>query len=63
MLPTATSQELPGIYSQEKPGATWSPEAILRAVAASELVPLEDLRTYDFNDLSLITGALSGTVF
>lgn len=61
MLPTAHSQELPGIYAQEKPGATRSLEVIPRAVADSELIPLEDLRTYDFNDLSSHNSANCGT--
>src|ERR1700680_4441138 len=42
IFPTIYSQELPGIYSQEKPGATRMFQVILRTVAESDSVPLED---------------------
>jgi len=60
MLPTIHSQELPGIYPQEKPGAT----GILGGLAPRHqpiLTHWEDPDTYDFRVLSSDNSANCGT--
>jgi hypothetical protein len=59
ILPTIHSQELPGIYLQEKPGATgmfWAPVAVV------DPVPLEDPDTYEgkalLSDISVKFGTI-----